>query len=90
MGWSPTPDLLLQRLQTLGLDGLTVIETHTNRSVMVSRSPSGALRLHQGYAHAPDRVLAAIVRFLRPRGRRALEIRELFNSPGRLFCASSR
>jgi hypothetical protein len=46
--------------------------THTNRSVMLSLSPQGVLRLHLGYAFAPDRVLRAIVRFLNPRVPRVL------------------
>lgn len=56
----------------LGLRNITGFVTHTNRSVMLSRSRSGILRLHQGYAAAPDRVLRAIVRFLNPRAPRVL------------------
>ncbi len=50
----------------------TAFLTHTNRSVMLSLSRTGVLRLHEGYASAPDRVLRAIVRFLNPRVPRAL------------------
>ena len=39
---------------------------------MLSLSRQGVLRLHLGYAHAPDRVLRAIVRFLNPRVPRVL------------------
>ena len=39
---------------------------------MLSLSARGVLRLHFGYAHAPDRVLRAIVRFLNPRVPRVL------------------
>jgi hypothetical protein len=39
---------------------------------MLSLSPTGVLRLHLGYAYAPDRVLRAIVRFLNPRVPRVL------------------
>ena len=39
---------------------------------MLSLSPEGVLRLHLGYAYAPDRVLRAIVRFLNPRVPRVL------------------
>jgi hypothetical protein len=39
---------------------------------MLSLSPSGVLRLHEGYAFASDRVLKAIVRFLNPRVPRIL------------------
>ncbi|MDQ3222498.1 MAG: SprT-like domain-containing protein [Gemmatimonadota bacterium] len=45
----------------------TALVTHTNRSVMLSLTRNGVLRLHRGYASAPDRVLRAIVRFLNPR-----------------------
>jgi len=39
---------------------------------MLSFSQNGVLRLHEGYASAPDRVLHAIVRFLNPRVPRVL------------------
>jgi hypothetical protein len=65
-------DLLAQRLKQLGLRDVDRVHTHTNRTVMVSLSARGVLRLHRGYAAAPDRVLRAIVRFLDPRLRRAL------------------
>ena len=42
-----------------------------NRTVMLSLSKR-VLRVHRGYAFAPDRVLQAIVRFLNPRVPRAL------------------
>jgi len=45
--------------------------THTNRTVLLSVTGRGVLRLHRGYAWAPDRVLAAIVRYVRPGARRA-------------------
>jgi SprT-like family protein len=45
---------------------------HRNQTVMLSLSRSGVLRLHEGYAFAPDRVLKAIVRFLNPRVPRIL------------------
>jgi hypothetical protein len=43
----------------------------TNRMVMLSVTPGGILRIHRGYAHAPDQVLKAIVRFLKRGTRRA-------------------
>jgi hypothetical protein len=64
-------EVLAHRLSRLGLRQASVIRTHTNRTVMVSLSARFVLRLHRGYAHAPDRVLAAIVRFLDPRLPRA-------------------
>jgi hypothetical protein len=64
-------ELLEQRLVLLG-SRHTGFVTHTNRTVMLSLSSEGRLRLHLGYAHAPDRVLRAIVRFLNPRVPRVL------------------
>jgi hypothetical protein len=64
-------ELLAHRLKLLGLRDVDRIHTHTNRTVMVSLARR-TLRLHQGYASAPDRVLRAIVRFLDPRVPRVL------------------
>jgi len=64
-------DLLGHRLKLLGLRDVDRIHTHTNRTVMVSLTRRRVLRLHRGYASAPDRVLRAIVRFLNPRLSRA-------------------
>jgi hypothetical protein len=63
--------LLRGRLEALGLGGIRGIELHTNRTVMLSWG-DGTLRIHRGYAMAPDRVLKAIVRFLGSRVPRAL------------------
>jgi hypothetical protein len=60
-------ELLARRLTLLGLRDVERVLTHTNRTVMVSLSARRVLRLHRGYAAAPDRVLRAIVRFLNPR-----------------------
>ena len=57
-------------MKLLGLRDVDRILTHTNRTVMVSLARR-VLRLHRGYASAPDRVLQAIVRFLDPRVPRA-------------------
>jgi hypothetical protein len=69
----------------------TRFATHRNRTVMLSLSRSGALRLHEGYAFAPDRVLKAIVRFLNPRVprilRRAAE-REFLEFPVQAYAPS--
>ena len=65
-------ELLAHRLKVLGLRDVDQILTHTNRTVMVSLTARRVLRLHQGYASAPDRVLRAIVRFLNPRLPRAV------------------
>ena len=48
------------------------LELHTNRTVMLSWG-DGTLRIHRGYVMAPDRVLKAIVRFLRSRLPRQLK-----------------
>jgi hypothetical protein len=65
-------ELLAHRLELLGLRDVDRIHTHTNRTVMVSLTGRRVLRLHLGYASAPDRVLRAIVRFLDPRVPRAI------------------
>ena len=64
-------DLLAHRLTLLGLRDVDRIVTHTNRTVMLSLTARGVLRLHRGYAAAPDDVLRAIVRFLDSRVPRA-------------------
>jgi SprT-like family len=85
-------DLLAHRLKLLGLRDVGGIHTHTNRTVMVSLTARGGLRLHQGYASAPDRVLRAIVRFLNPRLPRAmrrLAEREFLGFPVELYAPPS-
>jgi hypothetical protein len=62
----PAEASLRRRLEALGLGGIRLLELHTNRTVMLSWG-DGTLRIHRGYAMAPDRVLKAIVRFLRSR-----------------------
>ncbi len=62
--------LLARRLTRLGLQDVDRVVTHTNRTVMVSLARR-VLRLHRGYAGAPDGVLRAILRFLDRRVRRA-------------------
>jgi hypothetical protein len=71
---------LVSRLQSLGLPPFREIQTHRNRQVMLSFAQGGQFRLHAGYAHAPDAVLQAIVRFVSPGVRRAtrLKAREIF------------
>ncbi len=51
----------------LGLAAGTPLTLTRNRNVVMSWSARGGLRLHAGYAWAPDHVLAAVVRYLRPR-----------------------
>jgi hypothetical protein len=64
-------DSLPERLQALGLGDVERVFTHTNQTVMLSLSRR-VLRIHRGYAFAPDAVLKAVVRFLNPRVPRAL------------------
>ena len=64
--------MLESRLAILGLRDTAAVICHNNRTVMLSLTRNGVLRLHQGYASAPDRVLRAIVRFLNPRVPRVL------------------
>jgi hypothetical protein len=61
---------LHERLAGLGLRGVRAVRTHRNRVVMLSLR-RGVLRIHAGYAAAPDSVLEAVVRYLRPWARRA-------------------
>ena len=47
---------------------------HRNQQVMLSWKPGVLLRIHEGYSRAPDAVLAAVVRFLRPGVRRSTRL----------------
>lgn len=67
--------VLQHRLELLGLSGVRRITLQENRRVMVSLARDGALRMHRGYVYAPDRVLRAVVTFLKPRVRRAQVLR---------------
>jgi hypothetical protein len=58
--------LLLRRLSEVGLGGERPVEIHENRTVLVSITKQGALRLHRGFAYAPDRILQALVVFAHP------------------------
>jgi hypothetical protein len=68
----PEDTMLARRLELLGLHPVRGVRVTDNRSVMVSLSPKGVLRIHRGYALAPDRILKAVVRFVAPRTPRAL------------------
>ncbi len=87
------PLLLAERLRSLGLTGVASIEVHRNRTVMVSMTSRGVLRLHRGYAYAPDDVLAAIVGFVDPAAPRRVQKeseRILLAFPVEEFVAVSR
>ncbi len=58
--------LLARRLEALGLHGVTGVEIHANRTVLVSVTRHGILRIHRGFAYASDRVLKAVVLFVSP------------------------
>jgi SprT-like family protein len=80
-------DDLPTRLQALGLRDVERIFIHSNQTVMLSLNRR-TLRIHRGYAFAPDDVLKAVVRFLNPRVRRALRRaaeREFLAFPVRLY-----
>jgi hypothetical protein len=62
--------VLHERLVRLGLRGVSEVRTHRNRVVMLSLRGT-VLRIHAGYAAAPDPVLEAVVRYLKPWTRRA-------------------
>lgn len=62
---------LPERLYALGLSRSTTVTPTRNRTVMLSWRPISGLRLHAGYAGAPDTVLLAIVRYLGRRVPRA-------------------
>ncbi|MBM4188447.1 MAG: hypothetical protein FJ206_14185 [Gemmatimonadetes bacterium] len=54
---------LTARLRQSGLPRAIGVETHANRRVMISMPRPGLLRVHRGYAHAPEEVIAALVRW---------------------------
>ena len=62
---------LSTRLRQAGLPGQVRVVTHANLRVMVSWDGRKELRVHRGYAWAPDEVLQAIVAWARPWLRRA-------------------
>jgi hypothetical protein len=74
--WGPTASpetaeaVLRRRLDALGMPPFRGFATHTNRTVLLSVTAQGVLRVHRGYAWAPDRVLSAIVKYVRPGTRR--------------------
>ncbi|UCF40863.1 MAG: SprT-like domain-containing protein [Gemmatimonadota bacterium] len=57
-------ELLARRLAELGLPAVPRLEMHENRTVLVSITKHGALRVHRGYAYASDRVLQAVVTYV--------------------------
>ncbi|MFP5353599.1 MAG: SprT-like domain-containing protein [Gemmatimonadota bacterium] len=68
-GNAPRPDAvaLLHRLRSLGLREITTLRLTRNRSTLVSYR-GGTLRIHSGFAEAPEEVLRAIAVFVSGRG----------------------
>ncbi len=82
---------LLQRLQQLGLDGVRRVVLHHNRSVVLSVTPRRDLRLHEGFVNASDRVLKAVVRYVKPgtpRSLRRAAHHEIVTHPVEVFVPS--
>lgn len=71
----PESAALARRLVGLGLARAMAVEAHENRTVMVSLTDRGVLRVHRAYLFAPDAVLRAIVQFVTPRTPRAVRLR---------------
>ncbi|MGH7560953.1 MAG: SprT-like domain-containing protein [Gemmatimonadales bacterium] len=61
---------LESRLRGLGLPTSIPVVLHGNARVLVTRTARGVLRVHRGYAFAPDRVLLAIITWAKPALRR--------------------
>jgi len=61
------PPDLVSRLRGHGLRHTIPVALTGNRQVMVTIDPKRGLRIHRGFAWAPDEVLAAIVRWTEPR-----------------------
>ncbi len=57
--------LLVNRLTALG--GESRVAVHENETVLVSVAKNGMLRVHRGFAYAPDGVLAAVLAFVNPK-----------------------
>jgi hypothetical protein len=68
-------ELLRRRLLDAGLRAGLAVEVQENRSVVV-HIRAGRLRVHRGFAYAPDRVLRAVVAFVRARSTRDRRVAE--------------
>lgn len=65
-----SPRDLVAELRACGVPASMPIVLHRNRRVMLSFKPRSGLRVHAGYAEAPDEVVAAIATWVRPWVRR--------------------
>ncbi|MEO8452725.1 MAG: SprT-like domain-containing protein [Gemmatimonadota bacterium] len=87
------PADLLSRLRANGLPPEVAVSTHTNLRTMVSFNRRSGLRVHAGYAAAPDAVITAIVQWARPwmtRARRQAVSRMLLTFPVHNHAAPTR
>ncbi len=66
------PRDLIAALRAFGVPASIPIVLHRNRRVMLSFKPRSGLRVHAGYAAAPDDVVAAIATWARPWVRRTV------------------
>lgn len=67
---------LLDRLRAYGLNGISTLRLTRNRSTLVSFR-AGTLRVHEGFARAPQEILRAIAVFVSARGAARLAARRL-------------
>lgn len=65
--------LLCRRLELLGVN--LPVAVHENRTVLVSLTKRGVVRIHRGFAYASDRTLQAVIRFVKPATRRPMRRR---------------
>jgi hypothetical protein len=73
---APDATAFLARLRTLGLTGIGTLRFTRNRSTLVSFRAT-TLRVHEGFARAPEEVQRAIVTFVCGRGRARAAARAL-------------
>ena len=65
--------LLRGRLELLGIK--LPVAVHENRTVLLSLTKRGVVRIHRGFAYASDRTLQAVIRFVEPSTRRPVRRR---------------
>lgn len=68
--WLADEALLRERLSQLGVS--RKVEVHENRTVLVSLTRRGIIRVHRGFAYASDRILRSIVTLMSASCRRAV------------------
>ncbi|MEO6446937.1 MAG: SprT-like domain-containing protein [Gemmatimonadaceae bacterium] len=70
------PDALLRRLQHFGMTGIDTLRLTRNRSTLVSYG-RGTLRVHAGFADAPDEIHRALATFVSARGQKRAAARRV-------------